>query len=108
MTDPRGREILITPSVRRWVGKDGRNGPPAFHDPFPPEMRQPVASLNRPARRLAFRFHQVNYTDCSGGLLPPNPMQNFWRVLAPPTPTKKRPLPRKGKGPPKSLCNVEC
>src|SRR5438552_8696274 len=26
MTDPRGREILITPSVRRWVGKDGRMG----------------------------------------------------------------------------------
>ena len=68
MTDPRGREILITPRTRRWVSKDGRNGPAAFHDPFPPEMRQPVASLNRPARRLAFRFHQVNYTDCSGGL----------------------------------------
>jgi hypothetical protein len=31
-------------------------------------MRQPVASLNRPARCLAFRFHQVSYTDCSFGL----------------------------------------
>src|SRR2546429_9420149 len=92
MTDPRGREILITPSIRRWVGKDGRNRPPAFHDPFPPEMRQPVASLNRPARRLAFRFHQVNYTDCSGGLLPPKPIRQFWWAYNRPAAKKMRPL----------------
>src|SRR2546430_15066878 len=99
MTDPRGREILITPSVRRWVGKDGRNGPPAFHDPFPPEMRQPVASLNRPARRLAFRFHQVNYTDCSGGPCPPKPIQQSLRRHTPPN-TKKYPRPHRNRNAP--------
>src|SRR5213080_5390527 len=54
MTNPCSSEILIAPSVRCWAGKYRRDGPAAFHDPFPPEMRQPVAALNRAARRLAF------------------------------------------------------
>ena len=57
MTNPCSSEILIAPSVRCWMGKHRRDGSAAFHDPFPPEMGQPVASLNRTARRLAFRFH---------------------------------------------------
>src|SRR5437588_12031574 len=57
MTNPCSTEILIAPSVRCWAGKHRRDGPAAFHDPFPPEMGQPVASLNRTARRLAFRFN---------------------------------------------------
>src|SRR5438132_14228095 len=57
MTNPCSSEILIAPSVRCWMGKHRRDGSAAFHDPFPPEMGQPVASLNRAARRLAFRFH---------------------------------------------------
>jgi hypothetical protein len=71
MTNPCSSEILIAPSVRCRAGKDRRDGPAAFHDPFPPEMRQPVAALNRAARCLAFRFHQINYTDYSDGLRPP-------------------------------------
>src|SRR5205809_4436091 len=57
MTNPCGSEILITPGVWCWLGKNRRDGPAAFHDPFSPEMHQPVAALNRAARCLAFRFH---------------------------------------------------
>src|SRR6266536_1750571 len=57
MTNPCSSEILIAPSVVCWAGKGRGNRPTAFHDPFPPEMRQPVPSPNRAPRRLAFRFH---------------------------------------------------
>src|SRR5438309_10884753 len=57
MTNPCSSEILIPPSIRGWACECSCDWPGTFHDPFPPEMRQPVAALDRAARCLAFRFH---------------------------------------------------
>ena len=57
MSEPGRGEIVIVPGIRFRSRERRCDGPPAFHRPFPPKVAYPAASLNRAARRLAFRFH---------------------------------------------------